>query len=81
LSSFRAKVSDATAAVGANASWFKIGQMGLPSSSPDYWGTQVLNNNCGHFDVKIPAGITPGNYLLRAEVIALHVAGSVGGAQ
>ena len=55
--------------------------MGLPSSSPDYWGTQVLNNNCGHFDVKIPAGITPGNYLLRAEVIALHVAGSVGGAQ
>jgi hypothetical protein len=32
-------------------------------------------------DVKIPADIAPGDYLLRAEVIALHVAGSVGGAQ
>jgi len=78
---FRAKVSDATTAVGANASWFKIGEMGLPSSNPDYWATEVLNDNCGHFDVKIPTGIAAGNYLLRAEVIALHVASSVGGAQ
>ena len=32
-------------------------------------------------DVKIPADIAPGDYLLRAEVIALHVAGGLNGAQ
>lgn len=47
----------------------------------DYWGTDVLNANCGKADFKIPSDIAPGNYLLRAEVIALHVARSLGGAQ
>jgi cellulase len=32
-------------------------------------------------DVKIPTDIAPGDYLLRAEVIALHVAGGLNGAQ
>jgi lytic cellulose monooxygenase (C1-hydroxylating) len=50
-------------------------------SSKDYWGTDVLNAACGKYNVTIPKDIAPGNYLLRAEVIALHVAGSVGGAQ
>lgn len=35
----------------------------------------------GSFDVAIPACIPPGDYLLRAEHIALHTAGSEGGAQ
>ncbi|ETW79866.1 glycoside hydrolase family 61 protein [Heterobasidion irregulare TC 32-1] len=78
---YLAKVSDATTAVGSSASWFKISEMGLPSSDPDYWATEVLNDNCGHFTFTIPTGIAPGQYLLRAEVIALHVASSVGGAQ
>jgi len=78
---YLAKVSDATTAVGSSAGWFKISEMGLPSSSPDYWATEVLNNNCGHYTFTIPSGIAPGNYLLRAEVIALHVASSPGGAQ
>lgn len=34
-----AKVSDATTAVGSDADWFKVQEIGLPSSSPDYWGT------------------------------------------
>lgn len=55
--------------------------MGLPSNNPDYWGTEVLNDNCGHYTVTVPEDIAPGNYLLRSEVIALHVASSVGGAQ
>jgi len=76
-----AKVSDALSAVGSDAAWFKISEIGLPSSNPDYWGTEVLNDNCGHFTVTVPKDIAPGNYLLRAEVIALHVASSVGGAQ
>jgi cellulase len=32
-------------------------------------------------NVKIPADIAPGDYLLRAEAIALHAAGPSGGAQ
>jgi cellulase len=42
---------------------------------------EVLNNNCGHYTFTVPTGIAPGDYLIRAEVIALHVASSVGGAQ
>ncbi len=38
-----AKVDDATTAVGADASWFKINEMGMPSDAPDYWATEVLN--------------------------------------
>lgn len=32
-------------------------------------------------NVLIPEDIAPGDYLLRAEVIALHVASATGGAQ
>ncbi|KAI0641488.1 glycoside hydrolase family 61 protein [Trametes meyenii] len=78
---YMAKVSDATSAVGSSAQWFKVSEMGLPSNNPDYWATEVLNDNCGHFTFKVPADIAPGNYLIRAEVIALHVASQVGGAQ
>lgn len=51
------------------------------SGSDDYWGTKDLNLHCGKLDVKIPTGLAPGDYLLRAEAIALHAAGSSGGAQ
>ncbi|RPA72788.1 hypothetical protein BJ508DRAFT_67612 [Ascobolus immersus RN42] len=72
------KVDNALTSSGAGQ-WFKIYQNGLVSK--DYWGTDVLNANCGKQDLKIPADIAPGDYLLRTEVIALHVAGSPGGAQ
>jgi cellulase len=68
---YMAKVSNATTAVGSSASWFKVSEIGLPSSAPDYWGTEVLNDNCGHWTFKVPAGLAPGNYLIRAEVIGL----------
>jgi cellulase len=47
----------------------------------DYWGVKDMNACCGKVDVKIPADLAAGDYLLRAEVIALHTAGSSGGAQ
>ncbi|KAG8833382.1 hypothetical protein FRC17_010778 [Serendipita sp. 399] len=73
-------VSDAKTAVGSSAGWFKVSEMGLVSNAPNYFGSQVLNNNCGHYTFTLPA-VKPGQYLLRAEVIALHAASSVGGAQ
>ncbi|KAG8779274.1 hypothetical protein FRC12_024477 [Ceratobasidium sp. 428] len=76
---YMAKVSDAASAIGSTVGWFKVAQTGLVSK--DYWGTDVMNANCGKVDFAIPSDIAPGDYLIRAEVIALHVAGSVGGAQ
>ncbi|EIW78453.1 glycoside hydrolase family 61 protein [Coniophora puteana RWD-64-598 SS2] len=78
---YMAKVDDATSASGPDAAWFKVSEMGLPSDAPDYWATEVLNDNCGHYTFAVPADIAPGDYLLRAEVVALHVASSEGGAQ
>lgn len=37
---YLAKVTNATTAVGSTAGWFKISEIGLPSSNPDYWGTR-----------------------------------------
>ncbi|KAG8905009.1 hypothetical protein FRB99_000882 [Tulasnella sp. 403] len=82
---YLAKVDDASTAIGTQVNWFKIAQTGLVAANPaaqNYiWGTDVMNSNCGKVTFTIPADILPGQYLLRAEVIALHVAGSVGGAQ
>jgi len=78
---YMAKVSDAKTAVGSSASWFKVSQMGLASNNPDYFAVQVLNNNCGHWTFKVPSDIAAGQYLIRAEVIALHAASPSGGAQ
>lgn len=78
------KVSDASTADGSTG-WFKIFQDGWAkagaSGDDDSWGTKDLNACCGRMDVKIPSDLPSGDYLLRAEVIALHTAGSSGGAQ
>ncbi|KAB5530284.1 glycosyl hydrolase family 61-domain-containing protein [Coniochaeta sp. 2T2.1] len=83
---YMSKVSDASTADGS-AGWFKVFQdtwakkSGGGSGDDDYWGVKDLNACCGKMNVKIPSDLAPGDYLLRAEVIALHTAGSSGGAQ
>ena len=83
---YLSKVSNSATADGSTP-FFKIyedtwGQNSAGGGgSDDYWGTKDLNTHCGKLDVKIPAGLAPGDYLLRAEAIALHAAGSSGGAQ
>lgn len=83
---YMSKVSDATTADGSSG-WFKVFQdtwakkSGGASGDDDYWGTKDLNTCCGKMNVKIPSDLAPGDYLLRAEVIALHTASSSGGAQ
>jgi cellulase len=80
------KVDDASTADGSG-DYFKIFQdtwakaSETSQGSDDYWGTKDLNTNCGKMDFKIPSDLAPGDYLLRAEAIALHAAGSAGGAQ
>ncbi|KAL5121809.1 hypothetical protein ACEQ8H_000024 [Pleosporales sp. CAS-2024a] len=83
---YMSKVNDAATADGSSA-FFKIFEdtwakaSATSSGSDDYWGTKDLNNNCGKMDVKIPSNLAAGDYLLRAEAIALHAASSPGGAQ
>ncbi|KAI1841421.1 hypothetical protein JX265_001511 [Neoarthrinium moseri] len=76
---YMSKVGDAKTADGSS-SWFKIYENGYDPATK-IWGNDLLNKNCGKQDVKIPSNIAPGDYLLRAETIALHSASSEGGAQ
>lgn len=84
VSVYMTKVADAATADGSTG-WFKIYEDGWASAGSvgdnDQWGTKDLNACCGKADAKIPSDLAPGDYLLRAEVIALHTASSAGGAQ
>lgn len=79
-------VDDAAAADGSTG-WYKIYQDSWAknpsggSGDDDFWGSKDMNTCCGLVDVKIPEDTPAGDYLLRAEVIALHTAGGEGGAQ
>lgn len=64
--------------------FFKIGEAGLlrtPSQPPGYWASDQLLSNNNSWSVIIPRDIAPGNYVLRHEIIALHSAGELDGAQ
>lgn len=83
---YLSQVSDARTADGSTG-FFKIyadtwakNSAGY-SGDDDYWGTKDLNLCCGKVTFKLPSDIPAGDYLMRAEVIALHAAGSSGGAQ
>ncbi|OAA59820.1 Glycoside hydrolase, family 61 [Niveomyces insectorum RCEF 264] len=89
VTAYLSKVADSATADGTSGQWFKIFEDGwAPAKSGsggvgdgDAWGTKDLNSCCGRMDVKLPAELPNGDYLLRAEAIALHTAGSAGGAQ
>ncbi|EGY21187.1 endoglucanase II [Verticillium dahliae VdLs.17] len=76
---YLAAVHDATTADGSDP-FFKIGEYGY-TPEDQVWGTDYLNNNCGRFGVLIPENLPSGDYLVRAEAVALHSAGQLGAAQ
>ncbi|KAK4127257.1 lytic polysaccharide monooxygenase [Parathielavia appendiculata] len=63
--------------------FFKISEVGLVdgTSAPGVWGSDQLIANNNSWMVQIPSNISPGNYVLRHEIIALHSAGQANGAQ
>ncbi|KAH0430796.1 hypothetical protein CcaCcLH18_07576 [Colletotrichum camelliae] len=78
---YLSKVADATTADGSSE-LFKIVESGyLTTAAGSTWGTEVLNENYERFGVMIPPGLVAGDYLLRAEAIALHAPSQPGGAQ
>ncbi|KDQ08631.1 glycoside hydrolase family 61 protein [Botryobasidium botryosum FD-172 SS1] len=79
---YMSKVNSAATADGS-AGWFKIYQDGLRDNGA-IWGVDDLTatGDCiGRFNATIPKAIANGDYLVRAEIIALHSASSTGGAQ
>lgn len=71
-----------------NLQWVKIDQLGwLNSTGWDElmlggtWATDILIRNRYTWMVKIPDLLEAGNYVLRHEIIALHVADQLDGAQ
>jgi len=61
-----------------NAQWFKIDQLGRQEDGT--WVQQDVMNGTPA-NVTIPINIAPGSYVLRHEIIALHLATSMGGAE
>ncbi|KAE8378996.1 glycosyl hydrolase family 61-domain-containing protein [Aspergillus bertholletiae] len=63
--------------------FFKIDGVGIVdgSSVPGVWGDDQLIKNNNSWLVEIPKSIASGYYVLRHELIALHSAGTEGGAQ
>ncbi|KAH6619427.1 glycoside hydrolase [Chaetomium sp. MPI-SDFR-AT-0129] len=68
---------------GSGAGWFKIDEAGfhgdgtsvfLDTETPSGWDIAKLVGGNKQWDSKIPAGLAPGNYLIRHELIALHQA-------
>ena len=77
---YLSKVGNALADDGTAGSWIKIFEAGYDAAT-EKWGNDVLNDNCGKQKVTIPSDLAAGDYLLRAETIALHAASQEGGAQ
>lgn len=63
--------------------FFKINESGLLNDDikPGLWGTDLLIKNNFTWNLRMPDDIKPGNYVLRHEIIALHLAASLDGAQ
>ncbi|KAG6919768.1 hypothetical protein DXG01_001607 [Tephrocybe rancida] len=66
---------------GQGAVWTKIYSSGLVDPATQEWATDIVNTNSGKHSVTLPSSLPAGQYLLRAEIIALHVASSYPGAQ
>jgi len=76
---YMAKVDNAANAQPNGLRWFKVHEDGLDGSGQ--WGVDRMINAGGWQDFTLPSCIAPGNYLLRAEIIALHSANQPSQAQ
>lgn len=76
-----ASAGSASAFNGQGSVWTKIYSSGLINPATQEWATDIVNANNGRHSVIIPASLPAGDYLIRGEIIALHVAQSYPGAQ
>ncbi|THH15706.1 hypothetical protein EUX98_g9423 [Antrodiella citrinella] len=62
-----------------NAKWFKINELGKKGSSSTWYQQDLFDGKS--VSVSLPDDLKAGNYLIRNEIIALHLADSKGGAE
>jgi hypothetical protein len=58
---------------GGGKGWFKIDQMGMwgDKLNSKNWATAIINKNL-EWSTVIPKNLTPGNYIIRHELLSLH---------
>ncbi|KAF1350487.1 hypothetical protein EJ07DRAFT_138760 [Lizonia empirigonia] len=71
-------VDDASQATGIGAGWFKIDELDQVDGK---WASEIMQAANMTHEFKLPTGLASGEYLLRSEMLALHGAQTVGGAQ
>ncbi|OAK94987.1 hypothetical protein IQ06DRAFT_320423 [Phaeosphaeriaceae sp. SRC1lsM3a] len=76
---YMAKVDNAASASTSGQKWFKVYEDGLDSSGN--WGVDRMISAGGWVDFTVPTCVASGQYLLRAEIIALHSASKSQGVQ
>lgn len=74
---------DCTSVSKTDLKFFKIAAVGLLNDDPQpgEWATDTLIAHNYSWVIKIPEDLAQGNYVWRHEIIALHSAENVGGAQ
>ncbi|KAJ6531376.1 glycoside hydrolase family 61 protein [Mycena vulgaris] len=75
--------TDCTSFDSSKAKWFKIAQVGrIPGDSDGNWfQNRIFETDNTPANVTLPTNIKPGAYLIRHEIIALHLATVKGGAE
>lgn len=61
--------------------WVKIEQLAYNPAAEPPWASDLLREQGAKWSVTIPPDLAPGEYLLRHEILGLHVAGTPMGAQ
>ncbi|EPS35677.1 hypothetical protein H072_10914 [Dactylellina haptotyla CBS 200.50] len=70
---------DCTTAIGSQLNWFKIDEAGLLADGT--WAADALLKNNNTWSLTLPSKIKNGQYLMRHEIVALHAAHELKGAQ
>lgn len=78
ISVYLAKVDNAVTTGTTGLKWFKVAEEGLDNGQ---WAVDTMIANRGWTYFTMPTCITPGDYLMRVELIALHSAYASGQAQ
>ncbi|KAK1968599.1 family 61 glycosyl hydrolase [Colletotrichum sublineola] len=60
--------------------WVKIDEAGIDVDTQEWAATKLVKNN-NTWTSTIPSDLAAGNYVLRHEIIAMHAAGTLNGAQ
>ncbi|KAG8914689.1 hypothetical protein FRC00_011472 [Tulasnella sp. 408] len=68
---YLAKVDSATQEDVTGLNWFKVAEQGFDAGS-NTWATDDLIKNKGVFDFTVPSCIEEGDYIMRADITALH---------